>query len=113
LEKKNMLDPICIAKGTSTNPNANADELKATPKTMVRFCHGAPVLITGDVTGDVSVFRLNREEEALDPSFQAEKLMKLLYPNGYKLGNNAEEHGEEPKDMEESSETKQESANDN
>lgn len=54
---------------------------------MVRFCKGAPVLITGDVTGDVSVFRLNRDEENLDPVYQADKLMKLIYPNGYKLGN--------------------------
>lgn len=38
---------------------------------MVRFCKGAPVLITGDVTGDVSVFRLNRDEENLDPGYQA------------------------------------------
>lgn len=50
-----MLDPISIIKGN------NPDE-KPAPKTMVRFCHGAPVLITGDVTGDVSVFRLNRDE---------------------------------------------------
>jgi hypothetical protein len=52
-----MLDPICIARGTNNN---NEDKTSA-PKTMVRFCHGAPVLITGDVTGDISVFRLNRD----------------------------------------------------
>jgi hypothetical protein len=79
-----MLDPICIAKGNTST------EDKTAPKTMVRFCHGAPVLITGDVAGDVTVFRLNRDEEVFDPSFQAEKLMKLLYPNGYKLGGNTE-----------------------
>lgn len=69
-----MLDPICIIKGTTstTNTNNNSNnnnsinnnnnnEQKSAPKTMVRFCHGAPVLITGDVTGDVSVFRLNRD----------------------------------------------------
>ena len=50
-----MLDPISIIRGTT------ADE-KAAPKTMVRFCHGAPVLITGDINGDVSVFRLNSDE---------------------------------------------------
>jgi hypothetical protein len=49
-----MLDPISIIKSTSSDD-------KPAPKTMVRFCHGAPVLITGDITGDVSVFRLNRE----------------------------------------------------
>lgn len=49
-----MLDPISIIKGK--NP-----EEKSAPKTMVRFCRGAPVLITGDLAGDVNVFRLNRE----------------------------------------------------
>lgn len=78
-----MLDPIAIMK------NVGSDE-KASPKTMVRFCRGAPVLITGDVTGDVSVFRLNREEENLDPVHQAEKIKKLIYPNGYKLGGTEE-----------------------
>lgn len=48
-----MLDPICIIKNTN-------QEDKPAPKTMVRFCYGAPILITGDLTGDVSVFRLNR-----------------------------------------------------
>lgn len=50
-----MLDPISIIKSKTT------DE-KAPPKTMVRFCRGAPVLITGDLNGDVNVYRLNREE---------------------------------------------------
>lgn len=58
-----MLDPISIIK--STNPEENP-----APKTMVRFCQGAPVLITGDLNGDVSVFRLNRDEENLDPAHQ-------------------------------------------
>lgn len=86
-----MLDPISIIKGNS------ADDKQPAPKTMVRFCHGAPVLITGDVTGDVSVFRLNRDEENLDPAYQSDKLMKLIYPNGYKLGNHTEELGEDRK----------------
>lgn len=59
-----MLDPISIIKGK--NP-----EEKSAPKTMVRFCRGAPVLITGDLAGDVNVFRLNREEENLEPHYQA------------------------------------------
>lgn len=75
-----MLDPISVIK-------SNSPQDKPSPKTMVRFCKGAPVLITGDVTGDVSVYRLNRDEQNLDPGFQAQKLIKLLYPNGYKLGN--------------------------
>lgn len=50
-----MLDPISVIK-------SNSPEDKPSPKTMVRFCKGAPVLITGDVTGDVSVYRLNRDE---------------------------------------------------
>lgn len=82
LEKKNMLDPISIIK------NQNQDE-KTVPKTTVRFCRGAPVLITGDMTGDVSVFRLNREEENSDFTHQHEKILNLVYPNGYKLGNHA------------------------
>jgi hypothetical protein len=27
---------------------------------MVRFCRGDPVLVTGDIHGDVDVYRLNR-----------------------------------------------------
>lgn len=51
LSKKNMLDPILILGGP--------DDQKYPPKTMVRFSKGAPVLVTGDVTGDVYVYRLN------------------------------------------------------
>ncbi len=57
-----MLDPIAIVKG-------NSDE-KSAPKTMVRFCRGAPVLVTGDLTGNVNVYRLNRDEDNLDVGFQ-------------------------------------------
>ena len=80
LEKKNMLDPIAIVRGQNS-------EEKPAPKTMVRFCKGAPVLVTGDITGNVNVYRLNRDEDNLDGSYQTEKLKKLVYPNGYKLGN--------------------------
>ena len=58
-----MLDPIAIVKGNT------ADE-KPAPKTMVRFCRGAPVLVTGDLTGNVNVYRLNRDEDNLDAGFQ-------------------------------------------
>ena len=78
-----MLDPISIIRNNS--------EESPVPKTMVRFCQGAPVLITGDMNGDVAVFRLNRDEENLDPHYQREKISKLIYPNGYKLGNHGEE----------------------
>lgn len=27
---------------------------------MVRFCKGDPVLVTGDINGDIDVYRLNR-----------------------------------------------------
>ena len=63
LEKKNMLDPIAIVRGS--NP-----EEKPAPKTMVRFCRGAPVLVTGDITGNINVYRLNRDEDNLDSSYQ-------------------------------------------
>lgn len=29
-------------------------------KTMVRFCKGDPVLVTGDINGEIDVYRLNR-----------------------------------------------------
>lgn len=51
LEKKNMLDPICTVK--------ERNKAKLAPKTMVRFCKGDPVLVTGDVRGEVDVYRLN------------------------------------------------------
>jgi len=53
LSKKNMLDPIVILGGP--------DDQKYPAKTTVRFSRGAPVLIAGDVNGDVYVFRLNTE----------------------------------------------------
>ena len=62
---------------------------------MVRFCKGAPVLVTGDLTGNVSVYRLNRDEDNLDSGFQTEKLKKLVYPHGYKLGGAIEENQNE------------------
>lgn len=74
-----MLDPISIIKGK------NNDE-KSAPKTMVRFCKGAPVLVAGDLSGNVHVYRLNRDEENMESNYQAEKLSKLIYPNGYTLG---------------------------
>ncbi len=47
-----MLDPICTVK------ERNKQKLAA--KTMVRFCRGDPVLVTGDINGDIDVYRLNR-----------------------------------------------------
>lgn len=47
-----MLDPICIKKA---KPNE-----KAVPKTIIRFCKGDPILITGDVGGNIDVYRVNR-----------------------------------------------------
>jgi hypothetical protein len=43
LEKKNMLDPICTVR--------DRNKVKMAPKTMVRFCRGDPVLVTGDING--------------------------------------------------------------
>lgn len=48
-----MLDPICIKKA---KPGQNA-----IPKTIIRFCKGDPILITGDVGGNIDVFRINRK----------------------------------------------------
>lgn len=46
-----MLDPICIKKAkTGENP---------IPKTIIRFCKGDPILITGDVGGNIDVYRIN------------------------------------------------------
>ena len=47
-----MLDPICTVK--------DRHKKQLAPKTMVRFCRGDPVLVTGDINGDVDVYRLNR-----------------------------------------------------
>lgn len=49
-----MLDPIAVIRNTPTG------EEKLASKTLVRFCKGAPVLITGDIQGDINVYRLNR-----------------------------------------------------
>ena len=51
LLKNNMLDPCAFVK---------AKEGETLPaKTMVRFCEGAPIIITGDVQGDLNVYRLH------------------------------------------------------
>jgi hypothetical protein len=52
-----MLDPIVIMGGP--------DDQKYPAKTTVRFSRGAPVLIAGDVSGDVYVFRLNSIDELM------------------------------------------------
>lgn len=52
LEKKNMLDPICTVR--------QRNKTKMAAKTMVRFCKGDPVLVTGDINGEIDVYRLNR-----------------------------------------------------
>ena len=46
-----MLDPICIKK-------AKVGE-NAIPKTIIRFCKGDPILITGDVGGNIDVYRIH------------------------------------------------------
>ena len=49
------------------------------------------MLITGDIQGDINVYRLNREEDDFDHSNQTDKITRLLYPNGDKVGQTAEE----------------------
>ena len=68
-----MLDPICTVKDRAKQ--------KMAPKTMVRFCRGDPVLVTGDINGEVDVYRLNRtfsfylgEQTTLDSTEQRHKL---------------------------------------
>lgn len=51
-------------------------------KTCLKFCQGAPILVTGDVAGDTRVHRLYGYED-LDPTVQQDKLIKLLHPAGY------------------------------
>ena len=50
-----MLDPFAIiqAKPGETLP----------AKTMVRFAQGDPVIVTGDMAGDVNVYRLHGYED--------------------------------------------------
>ena len=47
-----MLDPICTVR--------DRNKTKMAAKTMVRFCKGDPVLVTGDINGEIDVYRLNR-----------------------------------------------------
>ena len=82
LEKKNMLDPICTVR--------DRHKKRLASKTMVKFCKGDPVLVTGDVNGEIDVYRLNRtpiitlgDETNLDANEQRQRLTRLLYPNGY------------------------------
>ena len=77
-----MLDPICTIRYRHKKRLAS--------KTMVKFCKGDPVLVTGDVNGEIDVYRLNRtpivtlgDETNLDANEQRQRLTRLLYPNGY------------------------------
>ncbi len=54
LAKNNMLDPIASIKETK--------ELSLPAKTMVRFGQNCPIIIAGDVAGDVYTYRLNGEQ---------------------------------------------------
>jgi hypothetical protein len=47
-----MLDPICTVR--------DRQKKRLASKTMVKFCKGDPVLVTGDVNGEIDVYRLNR-----------------------------------------------------
>lgn len=52
LTKNNMLDPFAQIVAKPNEPTFS-------PKTMVRFAQGAPVIITGDTAGDLNVYRLH------------------------------------------------------
>ena len=52
-----MLDPICTIKERVKDKKKK----KMAAKTMVRFCKGDPVVVTGDVNGEIDVYRLNRK----------------------------------------------------
>jgi hypothetical protein len=51
IAKNNMLDPCASIK--------DKENESMPPKTIVRFGNGAPVIITGDTVGDLSVYRLH------------------------------------------------------
>lgn len=61
-----MLDPICTVK--------ERNKKKLAPKTMVRFCRGDPVLVTGDINGDIDVYRLNRKSHFIQATKQISNL---------------------------------------
>ncbi|CAK87332.1 unnamed protein product (macronuclear) [Paramecium tetraurelia] len=77
LTKNNMLDPYFTIMPQ--------DQQIWPAKTMVRFAHNSPVLITGDARGDINAYRLYGYEDN-DPLQEEEKLRKLLYPSGYSKG---------------------------
>jgi len=50
----------------------------------VKFCRDNPVIATGNVDGDVNIYRLYGYEDFYDNNKnQAETLQKILYPTGY------------------------------
>ena len=59
LEKQNMIDPFETITA-KTDPNKPDFKFEPHPsKTMVKFCPGSPILVTGDVAGDVNVYRIH------------------------------------------------------
>lgn len=55
LTKNNMLDPIAEIKAKN--------DIFLPAKTMVKFSKGGQVIVTGDTSGDLSVFRLHGYED--------------------------------------------------
>jgi hypothetical protein len=51
LTKNNMLDPLAFDKPALGEKYAS--------KTMINFCPGSPIITTGDVAGDINVYRLH------------------------------------------------------
>eukprot|EP01017_Pseudomicrothorax_dubius_P006855 TRINITY_DN12037_c0_g1_i2.p1 TRINITY_DN12037_c0_g1~~TRINITY_DN12037_c0_g1_i2.p1 ORF type:complete len:134 (-),score=32.12 TRINITY_DN12037_c0_g1_i2:43-396(-) len=72
--KESLLDPIYKDK-----PAENA---KWPMKTVVKFSRHNPILLTGDADGDIQVNRIHGLDGGNEKE-ENEKLIKVLYPNGY------------------------------
>lgn len=57
LTKNNMLDPFAY----DNYPEENMANHPS--KTAIKFCPGAPILVTGDIAGDTKVYRIHGYED--------------------------------------------------
>jgi len=75
---QNLLDPVATdGKPTETE--------KFPSRKTVKFCPTSPILVTGDLVGDINVYRVNGYDEYFNmPALQQEeRLIKAVYPNDY------------------------------
>jgi len=75
---QSLLDPVA----TECKPSETE---KFPSRKTCKFCPTSPILVTGDVVGDINIYRVNGYDEYFNMSApqQEENFIKAIYPNDY------------------------------